>query len=209
VVSCSHFAQPAPPTSAVTLGTLHAPADRQESGHFNIATDRVFCYRTRWLSRQPPKPIQPSEPLASAVPTRENLAHTAFALDRRRRLARRRASFSRASARPAKTSASLRSPSPAKAAKTATRHPVGRSSFCRRPVHRSIVYARSRQSAILHCHQHDNRQGQRLRAEDHQAVHRDARHATAGAGANQTRRLSVCTWRRARRPGSRSPCITC
>jgi hypothetical protein len=32
VVSCSHFAQPAPPTSAVTLGTLHAPADRQESG---------------------------------------------------------------------------------------------------------------------------------------------------------------------------------
>jgi hypothetical protein len=75
VVSCSHFAQPAPPTSAVTLGTLHAPADRQESGHFNIATDRVFCYRTRWLSRQPPKPIQPSEPLASAVPTRENLAH--------------------------------------------------------------------------------------------------------------------------------------
>jgi hypothetical protein len=126
-----------------------------------------------------------------------------------RRQARRRASFSRASARPAKTSASLRSPSPAKAAKTATRHPVGRSSFCRRPVHRSIVYARSRQSAILHCHQHDNRQGQRLRAEDHQAVHRDARHATAGAGANQTRRLSVCTWRRARRPGSRSPCITC
>ena len=42
VVSCSHFAQPAPPTSAVTLETLHAPADRQASGHFNIATVRIL-----------------------------------------------------------------------------------------------------------------------------------------------------------------------
>jgi hypothetical protein len=62
---------------------------------------------------------------------------------------------------------SLRSRSPAKAAKTATRHPVGRRSFCRRPVHRSIVWARSRQSAILRCRQHDNRQVQRLGAEEH------------------------------------------